>query len=211
MFCPAASARSPAAWIAGPSAIGSVNGMPSSIRSAPACGNALTMASEVSWSGSPAMTKVISAARPSSWSAAKRRSMRVVIALCFQMPRDRIEVLVAAAGEIDHHQVILRLLRRQIEHLGDGVRRFQRRNDAFELGEKLERVERLVVGGREKGDAADIVEPGVFGADAGIIETGRDRMRFVDLAVLVHQEIGAIAVQHARAGRRRSRRRAGRF
>ena len=35
---PALSARSDEAWIAGPSAIGSVNGMPISIRSAPAAG-----------------------------------------------------------------------------------------------------------------------------------------------------------------------------
>ena len=46
MVCPAASARRPAAWIAGPSAIGSVNGMPSSITSAPAAGSALTIASD---------------------------------------------------------------------------------------------------------------------------------------------------------------------
>ena len=38
MRAPAASARRLAAWIAGPSAIGSVNGMPISIRSAPAAG-----------------------------------------------------------------------------------------------------------------------------------------------------------------------------
>ena len=36
---PEASARRPAAWIAGPSAIGSVKGMPSSMRSAPATGS----------------------------------------------------------------------------------------------------------------------------------------------------------------------------
>ena len=36
IFWPAFSARSDAAWIAGPSAIGSENGMPSSMRSAPA-------------------------------------------------------------------------------------------------------------------------------------------------------------------------------
>jgi hypothetical protein len=36
---PALSARWPATWIEGPSAMGSVNGMPSSIRSAPAAGS----------------------------------------------------------------------------------------------------------------------------------------------------------------------------
>ena len=79
MVCPALSARRPAAWTAGPSAIGSVNGMPSSITSAPAAGSALTIASEVSASGSPAVTNVTSAARPSAFSAAKRLSIRVVM------------------------------------------------------------------------------------------------------------------------------------
>src|SRR5258708_4430347 len=53
--------------------------MPSSIRSAPAAGNALTIASDASASGSPAVRYVTSAARPSALSAAKRLSMRVVM------------------------------------------------------------------------------------------------------------------------------------
>jgi hypothetical protein len=48
MVCPPFSARSPAAWMAGPSAIGSENGMPSSTMSAPAPGKALRTASDVS-------------------------------------------------------------------------------------------------------------------------------------------------------------------
>ena len=47
MVWPALSARSPAAWIAGPSAIGSENGMPISMMSAPAAGSAFRIASEV--------------------------------------------------------------------------------------------------------------------------------------------------------------------
>ena len=47
MVCPAASARWPARWIAGPSAIGSVNGMPSSTTSTPAAGRPFSTASEV--------------------------------------------------------------------------------------------------------------------------------------------------------------------
>src|SRR5262245_55161430 len=76
--CPALSARCDDAWIAGPSAIGSVNGMPSSITSAPAFGSALMSASEVSPSGSPAVRNVTSAARPCAFSSAKRVSIRVV-------------------------------------------------------------------------------------------------------------------------------------
>ncbi|MNN81361.1 hypothetical protein D3C81_1981800 [compost metagenome] len=47
MFWPLPRARMLASWIAGPSAIGSVNGMPSSITSAPASGRPLRIASEV--------------------------------------------------------------------------------------------------------------------------------------------------------------------
>src|SRR6201997_4502576 len=74
--CPALSARCDDSWIAGPSAIGSVNGMPSSTTSAPAAGTARSSASEVSGSGSPAVRNVTSAARPCDLSSAKRRSMR---------------------------------------------------------------------------------------------------------------------------------------
>jgi len=81
MSWPALSARSEEAWMAGPSAIGSVNGMPSSMMSAPAGGSARSISSEVARSGSPAVTKVTSAARPSRLSAAQRCSIRVVM-LC---------------------------------------------------------------------------------------------------------------------------------
>src|SRR6266550_6328345 len=79
MVCPALSARCDDIWIAGPSAIGSVNGMPSSTTSAPAAGIARRIASEVSGSGSPAVRNVTSAARPCALSSAKRRSIRVVM------------------------------------------------------------------------------------------------------------------------------------
>ena len=45
---PPLSALRPAAWIAGPSAIGSENGMPSSMMSAPAPGSAFMIDSDVS-------------------------------------------------------------------------------------------------------------------------------------------------------------------
>ena len=73
----------------------------------------------------------------------------------------------------------------------------ERRDDAFEPAAKLERGERFLVGRGEEFHPAEIGEPGMLRADAGIIEAGRDRMRLLDLAVAVHQEIGAIAVQHA--------------
>ena len=161
MVCPALSARKPAAWIAGPSAIGSVNGMPSSITSAPAFGSALAIASEVVVVGIARHGEGHQRGAAFCFSAAKRRvdaggqsgparasplqrasvarmtsvsggAHGIGAASSFQM-LPRCEVLVAAAGEIDHHQVILRLLRREIEHAGERVRRLERRDDAFEL------------------------------------------------------------------------------
>ncbi len=81
----------------------------------------------------------------------------------------------------------------------------ERGNDAFELAQELEGGERLVVGRRDVFDPALLLQPGVLGADAGIVEASRDRMRLGDLAFLVLQQIGAVAVQHAgaAAGQRR--------
>ena len=101
--------------------------------------------------------------------------------------------------------MIFRPLRRELHHLGDGVRRFQRGNDAFQPRQQLKRRQRFVVGRGEIRDAAFFMQPGMFRPDAGIIQPGRNRMRVLDLAVIVHQEIGAVAMQHARpaAGDRR--------
>src|SRR5438874_11320025 len=77
--------------MAGPSAIGAVNGMPISMISAPAFGSALMMSSEVLGSGSPAIRKVMKAERPSFLSSAKRASMRLVMMrrpLCHASPQD---------------------------------------------------------------------------------------------------------------------------
>src|SRR6476660_4154232 len=76
------------------------------------------------------------------------------------------------------------------------MRGLERRDDAFELAAKLERSHRLGVGRREEFHAGRVVEPGMLWSDAGIVESGGNRMRLLDLAVLVHQQIGAVAVQH---------------
>src|SRR5680860_638733 len=94
--------------------------------------------------------------------------------------------------------MILRLLRRDVEHTRERVRRLQRRDDALESAAELERSHRLIVRRRQKFDTAHVVEPGVLGPDTRIIKSRRNRMRLFDLAVLIHQQIGPIAVQHAR-------------
>ena len=80
--------------------------------------------------------KVTSAARLSFFSAAKRRRCACsYTALCFADAAPVNEVLVAAAGQVDHHQMVFRFLRRELDNLGERVRRLERRNDAFELGQ----------------------------------------------------------------------------
>ncbi len=88
------------------------------------------------------------------------------------------------------------------------VRRFQRRNDALGAGAELERLQRLLVGRGDVFDAADIVQPGMLRPDAGIVQAGADAVRLLDLAVVVLQQIGAVAVQHAGAAARSGWRRA---
>jgi hypothetical protein len=63
-FAPALSARSAAAWITGPSATGSLNGMPTSTMSAPASTNVSSSVALVSLSGSPSIRKAPNAPSP---------------------------------------------------------------------------------------------------------------------------------------------------
>ena len=69
----------------------------------------------------------------------------------------------------------------------------------------MERGERFLVGDRGVLDAADVVQPGVLGPDARIIQPGRDRMGLGDLAVLVLQQVrvGALEGAGRAAGERR--------
>ena len=84
------------------------------------------------------------------------------------------------------------------DDMGQRVGRLQRGDDPLKPGAELERVQRLLVGGRGVGHAAGVAQPRVLGADAGIIEPGRDGVAFEDLSVVVLKQIGAVAVEHAR-------------
>src|SRR5579862_6297245 len=69
------------------------------------------------------------------------------------------------------------------------MRRFECGNDAFDAAARMKRRQRLVVGDRHVLRAAGVLEPRMLGSDAGIIETGRDRVRLPDLTVRVLQQI----------------------
>ena len=80
--------------------------------------------------------------------------------------------------------------------------RLERRDDAFGAAQAMERGERLVVGDADVLGAADVLEVGVLGADAGIVEAGRDRVRLDDLAVR-RPAAGRCGCRAARRGCRR--------
>src|SRR5688572_20608472 len=130
--------------------MGSVKGMPSSITSAPAAGSFSRMAKLVSILGSPAVMKGTKAARPSFFNRAKVSAnllMKVSGSQFFsERGRHREDVLVAAARQADRDDLVLLHLARHLGDMGDGMRRFQRRNDAFQLGQQHEGVQRLLVG-----------------------------------------------------------------
>ena len=60
-----------------------------------------------------------------------------------------------------------------------------------------ERLQRLLVGDSDVLRPLDVLQPGVLRADAGIVQAGGDAVRLLDHAVLVLQQIGLGAVQHA--------------
>ena len=66
------------------------------------------------------------------------------------MAGDGEDVLVAAAAHVHDQQVVLGQRRRQLDDVGERVRRLERRDDALEPGAQLEGVERLLVGRRRR-------------------------------------------------------------
>src|ERR1051325_4294130 len=187
---PAASARCDAAWITGPSAIGSENGTPSSIASAPARSSSSTMRGVASGLGSPHVTYAMS---PQRFSA---RSWRKSFLTRFKGPHLR-HVLVAAPAEIHHHDLPAADRAAVAQQPAERMRRLQRGDDAFRLAQFVERLQREVVAAVVVLDAPDLLQVRVLGADGRIVEARRNRVRLRDLAELILQHHRARAVQDA--------------
>src|SRR5579871_2920221 len=230
---PAAKARLPAACTIGPSAIGSVNGTPISIKSAPASGNPRSRAIDVSPSGSQASMNGINAPRPSNFSAANRAAMRLISSPSPrglgprsgpreggggvpplaprsqpypQMLRHRENVLIPPPAQIHQDDLILPHRRREFCHMRQCVRRLQCRNDPLGPRAQLKRRQRLFVGRRHILNASDVMQPRMLRPDARIIQSGADRVRLDDLPVIILQQIRAVAVQHTRPPASQTRR-----
>ena len=80
--------------------------------------------------------------------------------------------------------MIARQARRDLLHMRQRMSRFERRNNAFEPRQLGEGIERFFVGDRDILDAMAVMEPGMLGPDAGIVEPGRDRMPILSSVLL---------------------------
>lgn len=133
--------------ITGPSATGSEKGTPISIISAPASSIRDKCVQKDSLSGNPAVMKGITARLPRAWalSTAFCNGDFCILfmeecGLKIQIFFNDSQVLVSAAGEIDQNVPPLRQFLRMVQHPGHGMGGFQRRNDSFLPGERLESV-----------------------------------------------------------------------
>ena len=121
-------------------------------------------------------------------------------------PGDLVGVLVAPAGEADDDDRVARAAGGLLDGLGHGVARFQGGEDAFELGEGVIGLERLGVGDALVADPAAVFPVAVLGADAGVVEPGRDRVDVLGLAVVVLEDVAEAAVEDAGLALRQARR-----
>src|SRR5260370_4846618 len=158
----------------GPSAIGSLKGKPTSIRSTPVASSSRNSWPVAAISGSPAARKGMNAFFFAARSWRKRSSMAFMRLLddLARQARHFITILVAAAGEADDHDVVHGPFCRHAHALNDGMGGFQCRQDAFQPRTGAEHRQRLGIADAGVAHPARIAPQTVFWPDAGVIEPG---------------------------------------
>ena len=143
-----------ATWMTGPSAVGSENGIPSSMRFAPASSIAYTSCSVTSKDGSPQVINGINA-------FLFPPSKALLILLMNILPSvscDRRTVLISSSGNIDYDDLAHR--RCEFHRICDRMRTLDRRDDPFDPGKVLERIDCLIIGDRHIPVRSDRTHPG---------------------------------------------------
>ena len=185
---PRSSARVPAAWMTGPSMIGSENGSPTSSASTPASTSAAAVVEPVVGAPGHEVGDAAACGRQRAVRPARRRAARRAGAVTAggQEGRDVGHVLVATTGQADEHRGTGGDgAPRLAQHPRDGVRGLERRDDPLGAREALERVEHLVVGGRagtprarsRRGRRARARRPGSRGPPRSSAPRGSGRRR----------------------------------
>src|SRR6056297_1895724 len=114
-----------------------------------------------------------------------------------QMPGNGEDILVTPPAHVHADDMILGQIRCDLGDMRQGVTGLQRGDNPFAFAAQLERLQRLLVSDGHVLRTAYVMQPAVLGTDTGVIETGGNRVSLEDLAVIILQEIGAIAVQNA--------------
>ena len=113
------------------------------------------------------------------------------------MLRCRGNVFVTAPGTVHDHDRVRPQARRHFCHVSNRVRCFQSRNNSLCLRQQLETGERFFVGSVIVLNTPKIAQIAVLRTNRGIIESGRNRMGQLDLAVGICQNECFCALQHA--------------
>ena len=94
-----------------------------------------------------------------------------------------MHILVAAAAEIADDDLIGLHFTGTLHGISDAVRRFERRHDTLDRTEVLKGLECFVIARVAKFDTAFFFIIRMLGADGGVVESGGDGVREIDLAV----------------------------
>src|SRR5438105_1029013 len=201
----------------GPSAIGSENGMPSSIASAPARSNSSTIRGVVPTSGSPHVTYATAPQRSSLRRCLKRRLTRFIVISGRSLDSlrslgnaalergDLRNVLVAAPAQIRDHDCVSFDASAESQQPSERMRRLERGNDPFALAQLVKRLEREIVAAVVILDALRRLQIRMLRPDRRIVESRRNGMRLSDLSELVLQYHRSRSMQHAECAAGESR------
>src|SRR5579884_2512795 len=192
---PARRARSDPRWITGPSAIGSENGTPSSIRSAPPRSSAATIRAVYSGEGSPAVMYAIRPARPSPLSRSNNERIRVGGIQLREVLSIDICVFVATAGNINYEDLVFRLGRLP-DRFRHCMRGFESRKDALGARQQSGGLKRLRVASIHIFRPPSIMQPRMLRSDQRVVEARRNGVRQRNLAVVVLEQVAVGAMQH---------------
>src|SRR5436305_1233748 len=136
IFVPFCNARCAAAWMTGPSAMGSENGRPSAFaRNPPSLRDCANPAAHDGGASSPL----------------QRRDLR--------------DVFVAAAAEVHDHDLLAADRCAVAQQPSEGVRRLERGDDAFAFAQFVKCLQREIVAAVVVLDASDLLQVRVLGAD----------------------------------------------
>src|ERR1041385_7869471 len=131
----------------GPSAIGSLNGTPSSISVAPVRDNSISSCSVVARSGSPAVMYGMRPFFPCCLRFVKTSAMRPK-RLRLQSFAHGIYVLVSTSGKVHDDHLITSQRARDFQRVPHRMCRLERGNDPFKPRQQLKRLQRFVVRNR---------------------------------------------------------------